>query len=540
MSVTVAAQQPAPTEQAAANETLAQVEARLAERYERLELLAGRLAELSGSAQPRRAKLLRDLITQGRERDVSGQFERVAAALDEQRYSTAIESETALQADLERLLNLLLQEDRDRQLESHRKRIARYIQDMNRLIRFQRGLKARTEGGDDAKQLADDQGRVGDDAKKLAEEIAANESSEPKKPSPADGESQSPDQSAPKDQSKPGKDDQQGKPDDSQQGKPGESGKPSEQSQPPQPGAPSPPGQPSDSPGEPSQSQPGQGSPSEPEQSPIEKAAKSLQRARQRMQQAQQQLDEAKRTGAAQDQQRAIEQLEQAKAELERILRQLREEEMERMLVLLEARFRKMLDDQVAVYDQTKSLDKSSASLPAHELEIASGRLGRQERLIVAEADRALVLLREDGTSEAFPEAVQQARDDMQTIAERLSETKVEKLTQRYEQDVIAALEEVLLALRQALEKLRDQRSQPQPGGSGGAPGEQSLVDQLAELRMIRSLQMRINRRTQEFGEMIEGEQALKADLLEALDELAQRQEKIYRATRDLNLKNNK
>jgi len=273
----------------------------------------------------------------------------------------------------------------------------------------------------------------------------------------------------------------------------------------------------------------------------MEKATQRLQRARQRMQQAQQQLEEAQRSGAAQEQQQAIEELEQAKAELERILRQLREEEMERMLVLLEARFRKMLDDQVAVYDQTVGLDKSSATLAAHELEIASARLGRQERLIVAEAERALVLLREDGTSEAFPEALEQARDDMQTTAERLADAKVEQMTQRYEQDVIAALEETLAALRQALDKLRDQRSRPPPGGgSGGAPGEQPLVDQLAELRMIRSLQMRINRRTQDYGKMIEGEQALKADLLKALDELARRQEKLYRATRDLNTKSNR
>ena len=37
----------------------------------------------------------------------------------------------------------------------------------------------------------------------------------------------------------------------------------------------------------------------------------------------------------------ALEQLEQAKAELERVLRQLREEEMERTLTMLAARFRK-------------------------------------------------------------------------------------------------------------------------------------------------------------------------------------------------------
>ena len=82
------------------------------------------------------------------------------------------------------------------------------------------------------------------------------------------------------------------------------------------------------------------------------------------------------------------------------------------MLVMLEARIRKMLDEQVEIYEETKQLDAAAAKAPEHELEIASGRLARKEGLIVREADRALVLLREDGTSVAFPEAIEQARDD--------------------------------------------------------------------------------------------------------------------------------
>ena len=111
---------------AAPGESLETVESRLADRYDRLELLAARLAELSGGAQPRRAELLRKLIAQGRERDVPGQFDEVVEALGDGSYSTAVEGQARLQADLEKLLELLLQEDRDRQLEAERKRILRY------------------------------------------------------------------------------------------------------------------------------------------------------------------------------------------------------------------------------------------------------------------------------------------------------------------------------------------------------------------------------------------------------------------------------
>jgi hypothetical protein len=61
-----------------------------------------------------------------------------------------------------------------------------------------------------------------------------------------------------------------------------------------------------------------------------------------------------------------------------------------------------------------------------------------------------------------------------------------------------------------------------------------ALVDKLSELRMIRSLQMRINKRTQLYGEMIKGEQAETPEILKALDDLADRQQRVYKATADL------
>ena len=255
------------------------------------------------------------------------------------------------------------------------------------------------------------------------------------------------------------------------------------------------------------------------------------------MQQAREQLEQAQRSNAVEQQEQALRELEQAKAELERILRQLREEELERMLVLLEARFRKMLDEQVAVYEETQKLESTQANAQAHELEIASGRLSRKEQQIARDADRALILLREDGTSVAFPEALEQAIEDMHTVVERLANVQLGLLTQGLEEDIVATLEEILAALQQAIKELREQKAQQQQGE--GQPDEQPLVDQLAELRMIRALQNRINLRTKRYGEMIEGEQALEQELLEALDQLALRQERVFQATHDLDTQRN-
>jgi len=509
--------------------SLAESQQRLAEKYDRLELLVGRLAELSRATQPRRAKLLRELVAKSREQDVPGQFDKVIAALRKDRLATAVEGQGELQTELQRLLDLLLQEDRDRQIEAERKRIAKYLADLKRLIRLQRGIKARTEGGDDQTQLTEDQQRTAQATGKLSDQIQQTEGSR-KSSDGKQGDSQ--DDSKPND-GKPS----DGKPSD---GKPSD-GKPSDGK--PSDGRPTEGSQGEQSSGQPSDSSEGgssggdQSEENQP-QKPADRAAGRLQQAQQRMQQAIERLVEAKREAAADEQEQALRELEQAKAELERILRQLREEEMERMLVLLEARFRKMLAAQVAVYQQTKSLDAIQTHAKEHELEIAGGRLSRKQRLIVRDADRALILLREDGTSVAFPEAVEQAREDMQAVADRLAEVKLGAITQALEEDIIAALEETLAALQQALKELREQKARQQRGG--GEPGEQPLVDQLAELRMIRALQMRINRRTKRYGEMIEGQQALEAELLEALDHLADREERVFRATLDLHQGSNR
>ncbi|MGI9427686.1 MAG: hypothetical protein ACR2NM_03430 [Bythopirellula sp.] len=541
-------------------ESLTTAQARLADRYDQLELLAGRLAELSRATQPRRARLLRQLVAKSRERDIAGRFDGIVAALQSESLGKASKSQGQLQVELQQLLELLLQEDRDRQIDSERKRIRKYLAEVKRLIQLQRGIKARTDGGDENSKLTKDQGKLAKSTGKLQQDIRASEGRDAQdaeqggdsKPAdqPPDADDGKPTESKPSDgdpdgaeskagDAKPGEESTgepkaDNRPASEQGAEPGSDGQPNGESQ---DSKPSPSGAPSDGPPSPGQSQ-SQQSPSDDGQSqqkqrPAERAQQRLQRAQQRMQEAIEQLEKAKRDQAVDQQEQALRELEQAKAELERILRQLREEELERMLVLLEARFRKMLDMQVEVYEQTIKLEESQTSAPEHEIEIASSRLARRERQIVRAAERALVLLREDGTTVAFPEAIEQARDDMQSVATRLGKVKIGLITQGLEEDIITALEETLAALQQALEKARERESQRQQQQQS-SPGEQPLVDQLAELRMIRALQNRINRRTLRYGEILGDQPALEPDLLEALDDLALRQERVFQATRDL------
>ncbi|NQT39577.1 MAG: hypothetical protein HQ581_18920, partial [Planctomycetes bacterium] len=287
--------------------------------------------------------------------------------------------------------------------------------------------------------------------------------------------------------------------------------------------------------------QPGGGEGKPPgEQEEQNPARKRIQAAQEKMEEAKKKLEEAQRDGAVEDQEKAIEELEQAKAELEEILRQLREEEIERMLALLEARFRKMLRLQQVVYEGTLRLRKVEVdgTRTAHH-EIEARRLSQKENDIVLEADKALTLLQEDGTAIAFPEALRQVRLDMVQVSQRLVRYEVGEITQVIEEDIIAALEEMIEALQKAQEEMEDE---PPPGEPPppGPPQDMPLVDLLAEVRMIRALQMRVNSRTERYSRLVEEEQAHKADLLEALDRLAEREARIHEITRDLDLGKNK
>jgi hypothetical protein len=195
-----------------------------------------------------------------------------------------------------------------------------------------------------------------------------------------------------------------------------------------------------------------------------------------------------------------------------------------------------MLQMQREVYEGTVRLDKVSAADRTHNHGIEAGRLSGKETDIVVEVDKAMLLLRQEGSAVALPEAVQQMREDMQQVSRRLAQDKVEKITQTIEQEIIAALEEVLDALKKA-QKDKDDKKKSQ--SSSSSQQDPPLIELLAELKMIRALQMRVNRRTQRYSKLIEGEQADKEDLIEALQNLAVQQKRIHRVTRDLELGKN-
>ena len=200
-----------------------------------------------------------------------------------------------------------------------------------------------------------------------------------------------------------------------------------------------------------------------------------------------------------------------------------------------------MLEMQNKVLEETLRLQEITGDQASRQIEIRASSLALQERKILDEGRRAFLLLREEGSSTAFPEAMEQVNTDIGNVEERLRKADIGKLTTTVEQEIVSSLEEMVAALVQVQKDQKEKKKQNQQQGQQpqGEPGEQPLVDKLAELRLIRTLQIRINNRTTSLSQMLADPadavgQAKEADILKEVKGLADRQSSIQQVTREI------
>lgn len=271
----------------------------------------------------------------------------------------------------------------------------------------------------------------------------------------------------------------------------------------------------------------------------IANGKKQVEDAEYKMKQAEENIAKKKNREASDDQGKAIDNLEKAKKKLEDLLRQIREEELERLLAALQARCEKMLALQVQVQNGTEGIYKVVEGLadkkPNRQNQQDSLKLSDNEKDIVLEATKAIELLEAEGSAVAFPEVFQQVRQDMMHVQRRLEVTDIGLVTQAIEKDIIDTLKEMIDALKKARQELDQKKSPPPPPSSGQPPQQdQKLLDQIAELKMIRSMQLRVNTRTETYGKMYvakEGEQTADPAIRRELSNLSERQERIFDIT---------
>ena len=520
---------------------LAEREQEVARQFHELERTFLRLADLLAASDPRRSALLRDVFAQAREQEVGDRLDVIVNLLEQGQLLKAGASQATAVEKLQELLGLLEAGDTERQQANAKEEVKQFLARVAKAIAKQRDIEGSTEAGGDGGKLADRQAKLAEETDALARDIdgfarrmdaqagAADEPSQPAADQGQDGQGQDGQGEGKQGQAKDGQGEGKDGQGEGQEGQQGQAGKSA--------------GEDGGSEG----SEAGQSSAAEEAEKPIEgddeasRAARTRQRldaAKRRMQQAKERLDDAQRRDARAEQEKAVEELETARAELEEILRQMREEEVEKLLVQLEARLRGMLRAEKTVLAGVEKLAaESAASQPGadRERQLEAARLGRDQAAVGVDAAKALVLVRDDGSAVAIPEALEQVRDDATQAAARLGRGDAGETTRGIVQDLVANLEEMLGALEKA-QKEQQQRQQGGAGGRSAEPGEQPLVDKISELKMIRSLQLRVNSRTKRFAQLLTDgvERAEEPELLRALERLAERQHTIERAAHDI------
>lgn len=456
----------------------------IAGQFAQLEEKLFELYQLERETRPQRAELLRQMYQWSQSRDMSGRLTQIVQWVEGGELRLAQQAQQETLDDLKALMEILQKEDQAQNAEEEKKRLQENLKEVKRLLQVQSILQQKTRQADAPAELGNEQHQLAEETEALNGRIEAQKSAQENQESremPGDLESR--ESEAQESQSE---NSENGSPSSEEAEKPpgaGEQGKE---------GTPS--GDSSD--GDSSDGEPADSS-SQPEPSTQDDPLnQQLQKAAQRMKQAEQKLRDAEKNGAIEEMQEAIEQLEAAREELEKILRQTREEEMMSTLARLEDQFRKMLESQLRVNQQTLQLDQVPGDLRGPDHEIGAAKLAGLQRKNGMAALRATMILREDATSIALAVTVEQMQEDMTWVADALVKADTGKITQQVELDVVETLETLLESVVQAQEDLQeDAKQKPSEAGESQQPGEMPLVDQIAELKMLRGMQERILKR---------------------------------------------
>ncbi len=256
----------------------------------------------------------------------------------------------------------------------------------------------------------------------------------------------------------------------------------------------------------------------------------NVQQAQQQMEKAAESLEQKSPGGAAPKQDKAIEQLEQAQQELEKALEELRKEERAETLRDLEARIRDMLAKQEPINGETVKMDQLGEANFKRAEQLQLAELSTRQRELSEKAATCLHILDEDATTIAFPRVIEQLMEDMVTSADRLAAMQVGAITQTIQTEIVDTLEQLLDAVHRMQEENENSQGQ-QSGQSGGA---QPLLPPSAELKLLRSSQLRINNRTGVIADSFQKGAEARDSTASALAKLAARQAECADIAREM------
>lgn len=245
---------------------------------------------------------------------------------------------------------------------------------------------------------------------------------------------------------------------------------------------------------------------------------RALEGALQEMQRAIERLQQQKAGDAAERQQKSGSQLQEALDQLDDALKQARKEEQEDTLAALDARLRSMLEAETAVRERI------TTALAGRDSAGALSEAQDRHKSAAEECDSALRIIVDEGTTVLLPELMRQVSQDMHAVTGMLERPAELPAAPLRLDAIITALQEMLAVVDERRAEQADEKNDGE--GEQQAQSEQRpLVPNSAELKLLRSTQVRLNERSRAAGDSTGGAETLRevSTRQRSLAELAQR-----------------
>jgi len=239
---------------------------------------------------------------------------------------------------------------------------------------------------------------------------------------------------------------------------------------------------------------------------------KSVSGAAKSMSKASGKLGQGKPGQANKDQKDSLEKLQQAREQLEDEIAEEAERLREEELARIDQMLARMLKTQKNISKETKLVavklvgiaKAGAAERRAAELKVAE--LSKGEGRLAEDAERIIKMLRKEGSTFVFPAVLEEVRKDLAAVAGRLAAKQCGALTRNTQRQIEQSLAAMIDAIRK---ELADRKRKGGGGGGRGKGGGKKppLVPGVAELKMLRALQLQVNARTK----VLDREGAMKA-----------------------------
>ncbi|MBI3866634.1 MAG: hypothetical protein HY290_32530, partial [Planctomycetia bacterium] len=170
---------------------LSSVQEIISRRFKRFEDTLYKIAEAQRRTDPDRADLLIRAIGKSKEERISQQMAELIQLLRENKQlGDALERQEGLVTHLHSLLDLLLSEDRQKELKEEQARIRKYIEEVNKIIAKEKANRADTERGAPTDEIAGMQKKILEQAGNLGKQMSKDDEA---KQARAKGKDKSPD-----------------------------------------------------------------------------------------------------------------------------------------------------------------------------------------------------------------------------------------------------------------------------------------------------------------------------------------------------------